>query len=400
MTASRDPDRLIRAFLDEGLTELPDRAYDAVRSEIDRTRQRVVIVPWRTPRMSNVARLAIGVAAVVVVAVAGIALLSGRDSNVAAPSSPSPSPSASASAGASTGPVAITAALRPGRDIGQTTMTEVDGRVERRGTIWQPSITASDPRLQGTMTIGSPQDAYPGGDGPESFTFGSQTYRIENADGAWQGSGTRFAVADRGAGETVILAGEGAYAGLYVALDVTDPANIHGVIFPAPPPAIPAAREPSAVPSADPSVLDQGAGGLVAFTAALQPGDDIGATTHTAVGDRTERRGTVWAPTITASDPRLQGSITLSIDVDSYGGPDGAGSFELSSETARIVTAAGAWQGSGSNFAVAGEGGGWTIVLVGEGAYAGLYAALDVTDGANIRGVIFPAPPPPIPTAP
>ena len=32
MTAPRDPDRLIRAFLDEGPTELPDRAYDAVRS--------------------------------------------------------------------------------------------------------------------------------------------------------------------------------------------------------------------------------------------------------------------------------------------------------------------------------------------------------------------------------
>ena len=47
MTAPRDPDRLIRAFIDEGMTELPDRAYDAVRSHIDQTHQRVVIGPWR-----------------------------------------------------------------------------------------------------------------------------------------------------------------------------------------------------------------------------------------------------------------------------------------------------------------------------------------------------------------
>ena len=53
MTASRDPDRLIRAFLDEGLTELPDRVYDVVRSDIDRTRQRVVVGPWRTPDMNS-----------------------------------------------------------------------------------------------------------------------------------------------------------------------------------------------------------------------------------------------------------------------------------------------------------------------------------------------------------
>ena len=34
MNAPRDTDELINAFLDEGLTELPDRAFDAVRGEI------------------------------------------------------------------------------------------------------------------------------------------------------------------------------------------------------------------------------------------------------------------------------------------------------------------------------------------------------------------------------
>lgn len=72
MTAGRDPDRLIRDFFEEGLTELPDRAYDAVRSEIDHTHQRVVIGPWRLPTMNNFARYGVAAAAVVLVALLGI----------------------------------------------------------------------------------------------------------------------------------------------------------------------------------------------------------------------------------------------------------------------------------------------------------------------------------------
>lgn len=67
MTAARDPDRLIRAFLDEGQTELPDRAYEVVRSEIERTRQRIAIGPWRTPDVRTLTRLAVAMAVVVAV---------------------------------------------------------------------------------------------------------------------------------------------------------------------------------------------------------------------------------------------------------------------------------------------------------------------------------------------
>ena len=80
MTQQRDADRIIRTFLDEGRTELPDRAYDAVRTHIERTRQRVVIGPWKEPRMSNLARLALAAAAVLVVSVVGINLLPGGPS--------------------------------------------------------------------------------------------------------------------------------------------------------------------------------------------------------------------------------------------------------------------------------------------------------------------------------
>lgn len=108
MTAARDPDRLIQVFLSEGQTELPDRAYEHVRDTIDRTRQRVVVGPWREPRMSSFARAAIALAAVVVVAVVGFNLGSppGVGGPTPAPPSASPSPSSVASPSLSGLPIA------------------------------------------------------------------------------------------------------------------------------------------------------------------------------------------------------------------------------------------------------------------------------------------------------
>jgi hypothetical protein len=70
MTAPRDADRLIQAFLSEGETDLPDRAFEAVRRDIHRTHQRVVLGPWREPHMSTIARVAIAAAAVVAIGLA------------------------------------------------------------------------------------------------------------------------------------------------------------------------------------------------------------------------------------------------------------------------------------------------------------------------------------------
>ncbi|MGZ8801939.1 MAG: hypothetical protein ACXWZL_04790 [Mycobacterium sp.] len=79
MTGPRDPERLISEFLEDGLTELPNRAYDAVRSQVDHTRQRVVIGPWKEEQVSRFAMFAIAAAAVVLVAVIGIRFLPGQD---------------------------------------------------------------------------------------------------------------------------------------------------------------------------------------------------------------------------------------------------------------------------------------------------------------------------------
>jgi len=91
MNARRDPDRLIHAFLMEGQTDLADQVYDAVRSSIERKRQRVVIGPWRTPFMNKLIPIGIGAVAVVMVALVGARLL-----GTPAPSGPGAVPTASA----------------------------------------------------------------------------------------------------------------------------------------------------------------------------------------------------------------------------------------------------------------------------------------------------------------
>ena len=76
MTAPRDPDRLIHAFLMEGQTELADQVYDAVRANIEQKRQRVVIGPWRMPDIMNkLVPIGLGAAAVVAVLVVGTQLV-------------------------------------------------------------------------------------------------------------------------------------------------------------------------------------------------------------------------------------------------------------------------------------------------------------------------------------
>ena len=74
MTAPRDPDRLISDFLDEGMNELPDRSYDAVRTALEQTRQRVVFGPWKEPTIMTATRFGIA-AAIALVAVVGIRFL-------------------------------------------------------------------------------------------------------------------------------------------------------------------------------------------------------------------------------------------------------------------------------------------------------------------------------------
>ena len=76
MSADRDTTRIVRSWLEEGVTALPDRVLDAVLDQVPATPQRR---PWRPARrlneMNTPLKLLIAAAAVVVVALVGINLL-------------------------------------------------------------------------------------------------------------------------------------------------------------------------------------------------------------------------------------------------------------------------------------------------------------------------------------
>ena len=116
MSTDRDTTRIVRSWLEEGATALPDRVLDAVLDQLPATSQRQPL--WSARRFSDMNtawKLAIAAAAVVVVAIVGINLLPMNGGIVAGPGPsptpnptqpPSPSPSPSPSPGLPNGSLA------------------------------------------------------------------------------------------------------------------------------------------------------------------------------------------------------------------------------------------------------------------------------------------------------
>ena len=141
-------------------------------------------------------------------------------------------------------PAAFTGRIVFGDQVRSGTVETVDGRTESRGGAWAPLIvTMSDARLDGDVTISFDDDAYTLPDG-STYGLGSGTWRIENRDGAWQGSYTIVSTDEYGSVVTTTLAGEGAYAGMNAVWEQTigdSGWDVRGVIFPAGPPDPPTA---------------------------------------------------------------------------------------------------------------------------------------------------------------
>jgi hypothetical protein len=94
MSTDRDTTRIVRSWLEEGVTALPDRVLDAVLDRVPATPQRRSWWPtWRFAQMNRYAKLAIAIAAVVVVAVVGYNLLPRYGGVGGVPTSPPPSAS-------------------------------------------------------------------------------------------------------------------------------------------------------------------------------------------------------------------------------------------------------------------------------------------------------------------
>jgi hypothetical protein len=113
MSTDRDVTRTVRAWLEMGVTSLPDRVLDSVMDQLPATRQRRAWWPARRlNEMSNAPKFAIAAAAVVVVAALGINFLPlpGGSGGPGSPPSLQPSPSESDAVA----PTASAAALREG----------------------------------------------------------------------------------------------------------------------------------------------------------------------------------------------------------------------------------------------------------------------------------------------
>jgi hypothetical protein len=109
--------------------------------------------------------------------------------------------------------------VRHGIDSSETLQVG-DDQVRHSGShgyAWQPIATMSDPRMEGTYNLSFEWDEYlpPGAAG--YVRIGAGTWRIENEEGAWQGSHTSAYLSDSAdTAASTVLSGEGAYEGLSV----------------------------------------------------------------------------------------------------------------------------------------------------------------------------------------
>lgn len=179
MTPDRDIDRILDAFLADGVHEMPDRVLDSAFARIERTPQRrIARTPWRFPRMTPTLRFSALAAAALAIGIAIVPALG--PSNIVTPSptaAPSPYPS----------PQPMPAALKwwwsgdPRQVDGSTTKEQAaqlvmdDGALRlrlRSGTMTQGSIVRET--APGIIELTSTWD----GEGCPGLAVGSWSYTL------------------------------------------------------------------------------------------------------------------------------------------------------------------------------------------------------------------------------
>lgn len=112
MSTERETTRVVRSWLEEGVTALPDRVLDAVLDQLPATPQRRPWWrAWRSPYMNNPVRIAIAAAAVLVVALVGYEFL---PSNTGSGGPPTTTPSAAPSPTLAAAPTSTVLPTLPG----------------------------------------------------------------------------------------------------------------------------------------------------------------------------------------------------------------------------------------------------------------------------------------------
>ena len=358
-------------------------------------------------------------------------LLSGCSTGATvAPSQTTPAPASAAPAAtappASTAspPRAVTLSPRPAAsptptDVADTTSVTGTATCTGLPNIWwklpdEASLITTDltctartddPRASGTATA-SPWTLRAWGSSPtDGAAVQWGALRLENAGGAWEGTGSGVYSSDRGDIVVSWYRGTGGYAGLgyFEMRSGTEPYAIRGLIFPGDPPdlaglplvtgPVPSPNvsdTPAPVPSATPGAIDYGPVSVVEGTSAYTY-VDIGTNTYAGIDQVNDPRvtGAYLAPSWTT---HFLGATSDSFGSGTQWGPT------------RLEAGAGSWQGTGSGIL---DDGGDVIAMwyTGAGSYAGLsYFELlgspdmfDPTipvDRYGVFGQIFPGAPP------
>jgi hypothetical protein len=147
-------------------------------------------------------------------------------------------------------PATVTGIERSTGSMGLGTTTYDRGVTRIEGATSTGVWEASDPRLSGEVTYVGNWHRY---STAPAFQVEAASRVVVNEGGGWVGTATALAGDKVGNYDTVVLTGEGAYAGLtaYVLMDWTkDPATFVGAIFPG---EMPSPPEPGGSPSASPS---------------------------------------------------------------------------------------------------------------------------------------------------
>ena len=164
MSAERDETRIVRSWLEDGVTVLPDRVLDAVLDQLPATHQRRAGWPARrSPHMSTTLRIVVATAAVVVLAFLGIRFLGGT--NFGAPSeTATPIPTQSATPqplgdGPLDAGTVVAAGLGPSESI-SATFTVPEGWDGFAGVCLLPATGTEGPDGMGTCFLGVESGLY------------------------------------------------------------------------------------------------------------------------------------------------------------------------------------------------------------------------------------------------
>jgi hypothetical protein len=354
-------------------------------------------------------RLLVGMAAMVLLAGCGAGATVAPSSTTPAPASTAPVATAPLSPTASPTPAAVAkttsvagTATCPTGLVGYSS-TGSDGLQHFRGGTLTCTVTTDDPRVSGTET-GSPWNRDTWGKTDSVATVQWGTTRLENAGGAWEGTGSGVYSSDRGDIVVSWYKGTGGYAGLgYFELRTgKTPMAIRGLIFPgdppnlaglppvtgpAPSPNVPAT--PTPVPSPTRKAIAYGPVSVVQGTSEYTFVDIVGNT---------------FAGNETVNNPRVSGAfLAPSWTLNFWGATGDSPGSGTQSGPSRLENAGGTWEGVGSGIYDNSD-----VIAIwykGSGSYAGLsyfelVARSDLfgpTAGGIVTGVfgqVFPGDPP------